>query len=181
MLKSSGTKPQVVERVTEGLHQQVQQMLTLIDEFVHAELGVRADTAAGFSKSAEPDEPVASIEPLKVLVADDNADAANTLATYLRLDGHRPVVTYDGDETLRVAAADPPRVMLLDIGMPTKNGFDLAREVRSQPWGAAVRLIAISGYFSIEDRERAMQAGFDDLLSKPVDIEALRRSIQAAH
>lgn len=177
MLANSGSKPRVVEQVADGLQQQVKQMLTLIDEFIHAEVGASRDNAEASSQS--PANP--PTEPLKVLVADDNADSANTLATYLRLDGHRPVVTYDSDETLRVAAADPPSVMLLDIGMPSKNGFDLAREVRSQPWGAGVRLIAISGYFSLEDRERALQAGFDDLLSKPVDIEALQRSMQAVH
>jgi CheY-like chemotaxis protein len=100
---------------------------------------------------------------------------------YLRLDGHRPVVTFDGEQTLRVAAADPPQVMLLDIGMPTQDGYDVAREVRSQPWGTDVRLIAVSGYFSPEDRERALQAGFDDLLSKPIDPHTLQRLLLAAH
>jgi CheY-like chemotaxis protein len=171
MLARAAVKPEVVESVAKGLHQQVQEMLALIDVFIGEsgnEVSARATPTSG------------SGEPLTVLVADDNADAANTLATFLRLDGHRPIVTYDGAETLRVAAADPPQVMLLDIGMPTKNGYDLAREVRSQPWGADVRLIAVSGYFSTEDRERALQAGFDDLLSKPIDIQALQRLIHTA-
>jgi CheY-like chemotaxis protein len=69
--------------------------------------------------------------------------------------------------------------MLLDIGMPTRNGYDLAREIRSQPWGATVRLIAVSGWFSPEDRERATSAGFNAHLSKPVDTDKLQRLLQA--
>ena len=171
ILARPAVTPETVRKVSDGLHEQVHEMLALIDKFI----GSSAD-AGPVSAGA----PTGSGEPLTVLVADDNADAANTLATYLRLDGHRPVVTYDGAETLRVAAADPPQVMLLDIGMPTKNGYDLAREVRSQPWGAYVRLIAVSGYVSTEDRQRALQAGFDDLLSKPIDVHALQRLIHTA-
>lgn len=172
ILSRPSVSPDMVQEVAAGLHQQVQDMLALINEF----LGVDANPAPLPTGAG-----AGSNQPLNVLIADDNADAANTLAMYLRLDGHHPVVTFDGEQTLRVAAADPPQVMLLDIGMPTQDGYDVAREVRSQPWGTDVRLIAVSGYFSPEDRERALQAGFDDLLSKPIDPHTLQRLLLAAH
>jgi CheY-like chemotaxis protein len=169
MLQRSGHKPAVVEQVADGLLDQVRQMLTLIDGFVgkNAEPPHAAVAVASASASA----PASS---LKVLVADDNADAANALAMFLRLEGHRTVVAFDGDQALALATTDPPHVMLLDLTMPMKSGFDLAREIRSQPWGAEIRLIAVSGWFSPEDCARASAVGFDAQLCKPIDMDKLQ-------
>jgi CheY-like chemotaxis protein len=168
VLRRSANQPAIVEKVADGMFEQVQQMLDLVDEFI------------GRPKVA-PEMPSASTEPLKILIADDNTDAANTLATYLRLSGHRPVVAFDGGEALQLAADEQPDVMLVDLTMPTLNGFDVARNIRAQPWGSSVRLIAVSGWFSPEDIDRVSNAGFDAHVLKPIDLDKLPGVLQAAH
>lgn len=123
----------------------------------------------------------APAKSLRILIADDNADAANMLAMYLRLSGHYPVVAFDGSEALRLAADERPDVMLVDLTMPTLNGFDVARNIRAQTWGSAIRLIAVSGFCSPEDIDRASHAGFDAHMSKPIDMDALPTMLHAAH
>jgi CheY-like chemotaxis protein len=172
MLRRSANEPAIVEKVAAGLHEQVQDMLDIVEEFI------------GRPKSAESVPTVSpsdAAEPLKILIADDNADAAITLATYLRLSGHRPVVAFDGSEALQLAANELPDVMLVDLTMPTLNGFDVARNVRAQPWGGAVRLIAVSGWFSPEDIDRISHVGFDAHVSKPIDMDELPGVLQPAH
>ena len=172
MLHRSSHQPAIVEKVADGMFEQVQEMLDLVDDFIgrpKAEESVRTEV------------PCTSTEPLKILIADDNADAANTLATFLRLSGHRPVVAFDGSEALQLAADEQPDVMLVDLTMPTLNGYDVARNIRAQPWGSSVRLIAVSGWFSPEDIERISNAGFDAHVSKPIDMDALPGVLQAAH
>ena len=173
LLRRSATQPAIVEKVADNMYAQVQEMLDIMDEFIgqprEAEQSVPAEA------------PQAQPASLRILIADDNTDAANTLATYLRLSGHRPVVAFDGGEALQLAANEPPDVMLVDLTMPTLNGFDVARNVRAQPWGNAVRLIAVSGWFSPEDIDRASHAGFDAHMSKPIDMDALPGVLQMAH
>jgi CheY-like chemotaxis protein len=169
MLHRAADQPAIIERIADGLHDQVQEMLDLVDKFIGRP-----------PERTEHDVVEARKESLRILIADDNADAANALATYLRLSGHRPIVTYDGNEALKLAAAEPPDVMLLDISMPILSGYDIARAVRAEPWGARVRLVAISGWFSPEDIDRASDAGFDEHLSKPLDMDTLPRILQGA-
>jgi CheY-like chemotaxis protein len=171
MLHRSANKPAIVEKVADGMYAQVQEMLDLVDGFIG---GPKTEP------SHRTEAPAATV-PLKILIADDNTDAANTLATYLRLSGHRPVVAFDGGEALQLAADEPPDVMLVDLTMPTLNGFDVARNIRAQPWGSAVRLIAVSGWFSPEDIDRISNAGFDAHMSKPIDLDKLPGVLQAAH
>lgn len=173
MLRRSGDQPAIVEKIADNMYRQVQEMLDLVDEFIG-----RVPEAG---KSAPAAVSEATAESLRILIADDNADAANTLATYLRLSGHRPVVAFDGGEALQLAADERPDVMLVDLTMPTLNGFDVARNIRAQPWGNSVRLIAVSGWFSPEDLDRASHAGFDAHVSKPIDMDALPGMLQAAH
>ena len=174
MLRRSPNQPAVVEKVADGLQGQVQEMLEIIDRFVGREPERKGGGAVHPPASKAGNS-------LRVLIADDNADAARTLATYLRLSGHAVTVALDGGEALQSAAAEQPDVMLLDISMPTLDGYDVARQVRSQSWGSAVRLIAVSGWFSPEDVERSRAAGFDAHLSKPIDMDALPRLLKAAH
>lgn len=172
MLHRSANQPAIVAKVADGMFEQVQEMLDLVDAFI------------GRPKAGEnrpTDVPHISTESLKILIADDNTDAANTLATYLRLSGHHPVVAFDGSEALQLAADEPPDVMLVDLTMPTLNGYDVARNIRAQPWGSAVRLIAVSGWFSPDDIDRIANAGFDAHLSKPIDMDELPGVLQAAH
>jgi CheY-like chemotaxis protein len=173
MLRRSAGQPAIVEKVAENMYEQVQEMLDLVDGFIGRPPASRED-ASNETHAQSP-------KSLRILIADDNTDAANTLATYLRLSGHSPVVAFDGGEALQLAATEPPDVMLVDLTMPTLNGFDVARNIRAQPWGAAVRLVAVSGWFSPEDIDRASNAGFDAHVSKPIDMDALPGVLQAAH
>ncbi len=111
--------------------------------------------------------------PRRVLIADDNVDAAESLAILLRLAGHRVLVAHDGLDALRLAARDRPDVVVLDIGMPGLNGYEVARSLRREDWGRALRLIAVTGWGQDEDKRRATAAGFDSHLTKPFEPEIL--------
>jgi CheY-like chemotaxis protein len=108
-----------------------------------------------------------------VLVADDNRDAADTLAAILRLMGHEVRVAYDGEEALRAAPQFRPQAMVLDIGMPRMTGYEVARRARQADWGRGVTLVALTGWGQERDKELAAEAGFDHHLTKPVDASAL--------
>jgi CheY-like chemotaxis protein len=105
----------------------------------------------------------------RVLIADDNEDAATALAMHLTLLGHDVRVTHDGLEALAVASTFEPEVVLLDLGMPRMDGCDTAREMRRQPWGVRATLVAVTGWGQPEDRRATAEAGFDVHLVKPVD------------
>jgi len=109
------------------------------------------------------------IHPCRVLVVDDNTDAADSLAALLRHEGHDVLTAEDGVEALRVGGSFTPHVALLDLGMPRLNGYDTAKRIREQSWGRQVGLVAITGWGQPKDRDRTLQAGFDAHLVKPVD------------
>ena len=102
-------------------------------------------------------------------MVDDNVDAAESLALWLRLKGHEVQVAYEGTGALEMAEFFHPQVVLLDIGMPGMNGYEVARRLRQRPDLRAVQLVAMTGYGQEEDRRRSREAGFDDHLVKPVD------------
>lgn len=111
----------------------------------------------------------------RVLVADDNADAAESLGEVLRLLGHDVRVAYDGQQALHLAADFRPEVVLLDIGMPKMNGYETAQQMRAQPWAVGTTLVALTGWGHDEDKRRATDAGFDRHFTKPVDpVELLQ-------
>jgi PAS domain S-box-containing protein len=109
----------------------------------------------------------------KILVADDNQDAANTLALLLRLAGHDVRTAYGGHTALTLAREFQPEFALLDIGMPDLDGYEVARQLRLTDGGKNVRLIALTGWGQDEDKRRAREAGFDQHLTKPVDPQRL--------
>ena len=109
----------------------------------------------------------------RILLADDNRDALDSLATLLQCDGHEVHTAADGAEALEVAAACHPDVVLLDIGMPKLDGYEVARRIRAEPWGKSAVLIALTGWGQDEDRRRSREVGFDSHLVKPLDPEAL--------
>jgi CheY-like chemotaxis protein len=111
----------------------------------------------------------------RFLVADDNRDAADSLALLLQLAGGEVHTAYDGQEAVEAAARLRPDVILLDIGMPRLNGYDAARTIREQPWGKGVVLVALTGWGQEEDRRKSKEAGFDGHLVKPVDPQALEK------
>jgi PAS domain S-box-containing protein len=109
----------------------------------------------------------------RVLVVDDNHDAAETLSALLKLLGSESRIARDGEEALAVAENFIPDVVLLDIGLPKLNGFEVAQRLRSKPGGAMIRLVALTGWGQDEDRQRSREAGFDAHLVKPIDHEEL--------
>jgi PAS domain S-box-containing protein len=109
----------------------------------------------------------------RILVVDDNRDTADSLAMMLSLAGHETRTAYDGLEAVQAAAAFRPVVVLLDIGLPRMNGYEAARHIRQQPWGKGMVLIALTGWGQEEDRRRALEAGFDQHVTKPVMAAAL--------
>ena len=110
----------------------------------------------------------------RILVVDDNADAANSLALVLQLDGHEARTVYSGREAVELVDAFAADVVLLDIGLPEIDGYEVARRIRSRVT-RPVRLVAVSGYGRDDDRVRADQAGFDAYLVKPLAFENLER------
>ncbi len=109
----------------------------------------------------------------RVLVADDNQDAADSLAMILEMAGHDVRVVHEGRSALSVAHSFRPDTVVLDIGMPQLNGYEVARALRKQPWGIGLTLIALTGWGQDGDRQQAVDAGFDRHLTKPVDLAAL--------
>ncbi len=106
--------------------------------------------------------------PMRVLVADDNKDAAEMLGMYLQTTGCEVVTAYDGSAALELAAQFRPDVALLDLGMPRLDGLAVARRLREEPWGRSIRLVALTGWGQEQDRKRSSEAGFDHHLVKPV-------------
>ena len=142
-----------------------------------SEFLVRLPLAAAVPAIPEAPAPERSLAPAsarrRVLIADDNEDAAETLASMLSFLGYETRRAHDGMQALKACDEFHPEVALLDIGMPKVSGYDVARYLRSRPWGSGVLLVAITGWGQAEDRERAVEAGFDHHLVKPVDPDAL--------
>jgi CheY-like chemotaxis protein len=109
----------------------------------------------------------------RILLVDDNVDGANSLAMVLQMSGHDVHVAYDGPTAIQAAAALWPDIMLLDIGLPGMDGYELAKHLRQQPGLSDVPLVAVSGYARAEDRLRSQEAGFSYHLVKPLDPQAL--------
>ena len=118
------------------------------------------------------------LDARRILVVDDNADAADSLGMLLQVRGDDLRVAYDGLEALQLAGDFDPEVVLLDIGMPKISGYDVARRLRESR-GDTVFIIAISGWGQEDDRERARESGFDHHFTKPVDVEALLKLIDS--
>jgi CheY-like chemotaxis protein len=116
---------------------------------------------------------------LRVIVVDDNRDAADSCAVLLGLSGHDVQSAYSGSRALALAETFHPHVLLLDIGLPDVNGYELARNIRAAPWGRGVVLIAVTGWGQTEDRRRAFDAGFDHHLTKPIAPESLEVLLQS--
>jgi signal transduction histidine kinase len=109
----------------------------------------------------------------RILVADDNSDALESLATLLELGGHEVFSAANGALALESAERHLPEVALLDIGMPKLDGYEVARRIRAQPWGRGITLVALTGWGQDSDRRRSGEAGFDSHLVKPLDLDKL--------
>jgi CheY-like chemotaxis protein len=115
----------------------------------------------------------------RVLIVDDNNDAATSLAMMLNILGYETRTAYDGTAGLEAAAEFRPDVALLDIGKPKMNGYELARRIRQQPSGTDMSLVAVTGWGQAEDKQRAIKAGFDHHLVKPADPTALTQLLSS--
>jgi PAS domain S-box-containing protein len=129
----------------------------------------------GLPEPNDTGEKAPSSRPRRILVVDDNRDAADSLALMLRLLGHDVQTAHDGLEAVQAAACVRPDVVVLDVGMPRMNGYEAARHIRAQPWGGGMALIALTGWGQEEDKRQAAAAGFDRHLTKPVGLAALER------
>jgi len=161
--------------------------LTLVKRLVELHGGSVSVASAGLGEGSEfvvrlPLGGASAVEPpasraeaarqqagLRILVVDDNVDAADTLTMLLALRGHQVETAYEGEAALGAAEQFEPDVVLLDIGLPTIDGFEVCRRLRATPAGAALTIVAMTGWGQPEDKQRALQAGFDAHLTKPAD------------
>lgn len=121
------------------------------------------------------DDPQERPRSMQVLLIEDSQDAAETLRAVLELQGHRVAVAYSGADGLRLACELVPEVILCDLGLPVLSGYEVAARVRAEPRLANVLLVAVSGYASHSDRRRAVKAGFDHHLAKPLGLEQIQQ------
>jgi signal transduction histidine kinase len=173
--------------------------LALVRQLVELHGGTVSATSPGLNRGSEfivrlplsstaapaialDDIAAASGQPqaLRVLVADDNADALESLALLLEVCGHEVRKASDGQETLQAVTAWRPDVALLDIGMPLLDGYEVARRIRGEPWGTQLFLVAVSGWGQSEDRQRATDAGFDLHFRKPIGLPTLEGILEKA-
>jgi PAS domain S-box-containing protein len=132
--------------------------------------------SSAVAQAPPPQPPPRHRRPRRVLIVDDNRDSADALAKLLSAAGDEVRTAYEGWSALDEAASFKPGVVLLDLGMPTLDGYEVCRRIRKQPWGRGVLMIALTGWGRAEDRRRTREAGFDAHLVKPVsvaDVEAL--------
>jgi len=182
--------------VHEMMERQVSQLVRLVDDLLGrlaamhagsmeahsagegrgAESIVRLPLAAASERSSEAQAPIAC----RVLVADDNRDAAESLADLLRELGADVSLAYDGEQAVELARVIQPDLALVDIGMPKLDGYQVAQCIRSEAGARALRLVALTGWGQDDDRRRARAAGFDEHLVKPAELDKLRALLESA-
>jgi CheY-like chemotaxis protein len=126
------------------------------------------------------ERPAAEERKLRILIADDNRDAAQTLAIMLRFDGHDVRTAYDGLEALATGQVFQPELVFLDIGMPVLDGYQTASQIRERAWGQSVHLVALTGWSQETDRQKSVASGFADHIVKPADPDQLKAVIDRA-
>ena len=142
-------------------------------EFIVTLPGLRVATGT-FQAMLSADAESAEVGGVRrVLIADDNEDGALSLAMLIEAAGHEVVVAHSGPDALQMAATHRPQIAILDIGMPGMNGYELALQIRREAWGVHMTLIALTGWGQEDDKRRALRAGFDHHLTKPVDPAVL--------
>ena len=130
---------------------------------------------AAMEEKCEANRAARSATRRRVLVADDNYDAAESMSLMLEIAGHEVVTAHDGLEALELAETFRPEVAFLDLGMPKLNGCETARQIRQEAWGKNIRLVALTGWGQEEDKRRSKESGFDVHLVKPVDPQAMAK------
>ncbi len=135
----------------------------------------REPTADPQSRPADLEPGTGAVAGRRLLIVDDNRDAADSLALLLGLEGHEVRVAYAGRPAIEVAHEFKPELAILDLGLPDLSGYDVARLLRQDPALARIELIALTGWGQEEHRKRALEAGFDHHVTKPVDLDQLAR------
>lgn len=115
----------------------------------------------------------------RILIVEDNVDSAQTMQMLLAISGYDARTAHEGQSALTVARDFRPEVVFCDIGLPGRDGFEVARDLRALPETRSALLVALTGYGHDEDRQRASQAGFDGFLVKPVDHDALQKMLDS--
>ena len=140
-----------------------------------AEFTVRLPLLSGVTDAASPPGVVASVPAMgrRILIVDDNEDGAESLALLLQVAGHETHMAHDGLAAIEAAERLRPDAVLLDIGLPRMNGYEVCSRIRKAAWGKNVVLVALTGWGQEEDRHRSREAGFDAHMVKPVDFDAL--------
>jgi two-component system CheB/CheR fusion protein len=115
-----------------------------------------------------------------VLIVDDNADSAESMAVLLRLHGHEVMLAYDGQSALEEAQASRPDVIFLDLDLPIMDGYEVAKRLRLEPAMRDMKLVAMTGYGQEEDRQRTQEAGFQVHMVKPVDFNKVEELLSSA-
>lgn len=118
---------------------------------------------------------------LRILIAEDNRDSADSLKTLLEALGYEAHLVYDGEAAVHAAADLRPDVILMDIGLPVLNGYDAARRIRAQSPATRVLIVALTGWGQQADRRRSAEAGIDHHLVKPLDLAALKQILDSLH
>jgi CheY-like chemotaxis protein len=174
ILEHEGYVSDVAEQAGRTIERQAESLLLLADQL--SELaGVPKDRRRENGRTAAPvRDQVEETAPLRILVVDDNRDAADSTGMLLLLWGHKSRVAYDGPSALTAAREFRPDVCLLDLGMPGMSGYQLAERLRQEPDLAGAVLVALTGFDREGDRESVQAAGFDDHLVKPVEMSGLR-------
>ena len=137
-------------------------------------LPILSNTALPASHTGVSEPPLPTMRR-RVLIVDDSEDGAESLAMLLQLGGHETHIAHDGVEAIEAAQKLRPDVVLLDIGLPRLNGYEVCHRLRKEPWAKDLMLVALTGWGQEEDRHRSKEAGFDAHLVKPVDHDALLR------
>jgi CheY-like chemotaxis protein len=149
----------------------------LLRRFAHVSMRLRNIET---SKLAEMSQTPANANRLRILVADDNLDSADSLAIMLGMYGHEVRTANDGAAALSAAESFHPEVILLDIGMPKLSGVEACKLIRQQEWSRSALILALTGWDDAEDRQRSRDAGFDHHLAKPVEFDTLQKMLDEA-
>ena len=132
-------------------------------------------------KPAQPAASDAALHRFRILVVDDNHDSALSLAMVLGMMGHETRTAHDGEAALATAESFHPEVVLLDIGLPKMNGYEVAQRIRESAWGTTMFLIAVTGWGQAEDRARSAEVGLNLHMVKPVEPTALQAVLADLH
>jgi CheY-like chemotaxis protein len=145
---------------------------------VSASLPIILTKLTGSSSTTDPIEPTK--QPRRILIVDDDRDGVASLSMLLTMVGHETSIAHDGLEAVDVAAKFQPHIVLLDLGLPKFDGYEVCRRIRAADWGRSMMLVAVTGWGDEAHRKQALDAGFDMHLVKPVSAEVFMTVLAAA-